>query len=79
MRNLTIIIMVLGILLMPVFVGAAYAEKQYKIVDLGALGWSSAADINNSGQVVGYDYWNGVNSFIWENGIYSTLGGIAWL
>lgn len=60
---------------MPAFVGAAYAEKQYDIIDLGVLDWSSAADINNSGQVVGYNYWNGINSFLWENGIYSTLGG----
>lgn len=83
MRNLCrAYIVLLALSFLCFFSLSAYAGDQYSIIDLGTLGGglSSANDVNNSNQIVGYSkMFSSPNesiyhAFLWENGIMQDLG-----
>lgn len=59
------------------FAGAAAAQSNYTVTDLGALSGSNSAkvsDINKSGQIVGT---SANHAFMWSNGVMTDLGTLG--
>jgi probable HAF family extracellular repeat protein len=94
LRKNIIKIMIISVTVFVCFMASystSFAESsgQYKVVPLGTLGgsYSVAEDINDRGEIVGYDFSNittrGTYSkaFIWKNGKMKELGtlpGCSW-
>ena len=59
------------------FAGAAAAQSNYTVTDLGTLSGSNSvkvSDINKSGQIVGT---SANHAFLWSNGVMTDLGTLG--
>jgi probable HAF family extracellular repeat protein len=54
--------------------GFTYENGVYAAINVPGAQYTVAGDINDSGQVVGYDYFNGINQgFLYANGVFTPI------